>query len=230
VLKWIQEKDVCAETLTEFLVNSSDTFMKKQGIKPVLTQKTSVKKAFTLTELLVSMAVLGLIATLTLPHMFMSADRAKKRAVFKEAYQALAQATHAAMMEGVADSRGIIPYFNAQKVCLNNSLTEGCIKDPLVYLSQARQQGVLLHSGVSIVGFNHGNSGNPGIRSDDTVVIALEDFPKKEYFRINTSVMDKTNVGRVISASDGTVQTVIDVRPGEIKCLEQACFDMFKND
>ena len=29
VLKWIQEKDVCAETLTEFLVDSSDTFMKQ---------------------------------------------------------------------------------------------------------------------------------------------------------------------------------------------------------
>ena len=229
MLKWIQEKDVCAETLTEFLVDSSDAFMKKQGIKPVSTQKTSVKKAFTLTELLVSMAVLGLIATLTLPHMFMSADRAKKRAVFKEAYQALAQATHAAAMDGVTDSRGIVPYFNAQKVCLNNSVEEGCTTNT-IFPGQAQQQGVVLHSGVSIFGFNTGKDPGLSINSDDTVVIGLEDFPKKEYFRINTSVMDKTNVGRVVGAVDGTVKTVIDVRPGEIKCLEQACFDMFKND
>ena len=205
----------------------------------MLTQKTSVKKAFTLTELLVSMAVLGLIATLTLPHMFMSADRAKKRAAFKEAYQALAQATHAAMMEGVADSRGIIPYFNAQKVCLNNSLTEGCIKGapiyPLVYLSQARQQGVLLHSGVSIVGFNHGNSGVPRIRSDDTVVIALEDFPKKEYFRVETYVGD-LNKSKTLSYLSGdlssgkTSGTVVQLRPGDIVCADEACLDMFKND
>ena len=41
--------------------------------------------------------------------------------------------------------------------------------------------------------------------------------------------MDKTNV-RPVGVVDGTVKTVIDVRPGEIKCLEQACLDMFKND
>jgi prepilin-type N-terminal cleavage/methylation domain-containing protein len=235
VLKWIQEKDVFAETLTEFLVDSSDTFMKKQGIKPVSTQKASIKKAFTLTELLVSMAVLGLIATLTLPHMFMSADRAKKRAVFKEAYQALAQATHAAMMEGVADSRGIIPYFNAQKVCLNNSLTEGCIKDTTFAPGQALQQGVLLHSGVSIVGFNTGKDPGLSIQSNDTVVIGLENFAKKEYFRVETYVGD-LNQPKTLSYLSGDLSSgktsgkVVQLRPGDIVCADEACLDMFKKD
>ena len=227
VLTLIQEKDVCAETLTEFLVNSSDTFMKKQGIKPVLTQKTSVKKAFTLTELLVSMAVLGLIATLTLPHMFMSADRAKKRAAFKEAYQALAEATHAAMMDGAADSRGIVPYFNAQKVCLINSLTEGCTTR--TNWGHETQQGVLLPSGVSIFGFNKGAEPPFLPRKDDTVVIGLEDFAKKEYFGINTSLLDDAHY-RAVVISATTVEPIFRVRPGEIKCIDQACFDMFKND
>jgi prepilin-type N-terminal cleavage/methylation domain-containing protein len=192
----------------------------------VFHSKSDLKKAFTLTELLVSMAVLGLIATLTLPHMFISADRAKKRAVFKEAYQALQEAVHTAAMEGVADSRGIIPYLNAQKVCLTNSLTEGCTTSTM----QSGDAGVVLHNGVSIVGFNTGANASTPIRSDDTVAIGLEDFAKKEYFRINTSLMDQTNEDRYVGQNDGTVQTVIDVRPGEIKCLEQACFDMFKTD
>ncbi len=189
--------------------------------------KSDLKKAFTLTELLVSMAVLGLIATLTLPHMFMSADRAKKRAVFKEAYQALAQATHAAMMEGVTDSRGIIPYFNAQKVCLTNSLDEGCTSGYIQV--QHQDAGVVLHNGVSIVGFNTGAYSGQGIMPDDTVVIGLEDFSKKEFFRVNTSVNDQLISGRAVAQLDGTVAKTIDIRPGEIKCLEQACFDMFKN-
>ena len=199
------------------------------------TQKTSVKKAFTLTELLISLAVLGLIATLTLPHVFMSVDRAKKRAAFKEAYQALAQATHAAMMEGVADSRGIIPYFNAQKVCLNNSLTEGCSKDTTFRPSQAKQQGVLLHSGVSIVGFNHGESPGMQVRSDDTVVIGLEDFAKKEYFMVETYVGD-LNQSKTLDYLSGDLSSgktpgkVVQLRPGDIICADEACLDMFKND
>jgi prepilin-type N-terminal cleavage/methylation domain-containing protein len=194
----------------------------------VSTQKASVKKAFTLTELLVSMAVLGLIATLTLPHMFMSADRAKKRAAFKEAYQALAQATHAAMLEGAEDSRGIIPYFNAQKVCLINSRTEGCTTAE--YWGHETQQGVVLPSGVSIFGFNTTGAGSTFTpRKDDSVVIGLEDFAKKEYFRINTSLLDDAH-NREVDISDTTVQQFIIVRPGEIKCIDKECFDMFKND
>ncbi len=188
------------------------------------TQKTSVKKAFTLTELLVSMAVLGLIATLTLPHMFISADRAKKRAVFKEAYQALAQATHAAAMDGVTDSAGIIPYFNAQKVCLNNSVEEGCVKDPTSFPNQKSQQGVVLPSGVSIVGFI------PVEISPEqhNAVIGLEDFTEKEYFKVIFNVKD-VDVFVESSISGGIIQSNW-IRPGEIKCLEQSCFDMFKTD
>ncbi len=202
--------------------------------------KSDLKKAFTLTELLVSMAVLGLIATLTLPHMFMSADRAKKRAVFKEAYQALAQATHAAMMEGVTDSRGIVDYFNAQKVCKNNSLTEGCLQDATFAgttwaLGQELNQGVLLHSGVSIVGFNSGAVSGQPIRNDDTVVIGLEDFAKKEYFRVETYVGD-VNSSKVLSYLSGDLSSgktsgkVVKLRPGDIVCADEACLDMFKND
>ena len=204
----------------------------------MLKPKTSIIKAFTLTELLVSMAVLGLIATLTLPHMFMSADRAKKRAVFKEAYQALQEAVHAAAMDGVADTRGVVDYFNAKKVCKGNSRDLGCTTSthdsPAILNGTFRPQqwaghGVVLHNGVSIFGFNAIEPGTPGgISQEDRVVIGLEDFTTQEYFRILISVSDVN--GNTIGNWGGIHKVANAIRPGEITCVDQNCFDMFEQN
>ena len=45
--------------------------------------------AFTLTEILITLAVLGLVATLTLPHLFISANRTKKQSQLKVIVQVL---------------------------------------------------------------------------------------------------------------------------------------------
>ena len=194
----------------------------------MLTQKASVKKAFTLTELLVSMAVLGLIATLTLPHMFMSADRAKKRAVFKEAYQALAEAVQSAWLQGESNVE-IMKKLNPKEMCRTSAFTEGCTT---LYHFEAGQMGVKLATGVSIFGFAPDNFWTTS-GAHDGVMIALEDFPKKEYFylalNIGETSYDTTGWGPAIYPSGMTPVNTI-VRPGEIKCMEQACFDMFKND
>ncbi len=193
------------------------------------TQKASVKKAFTLTELLVSMAVIGLIATLTLPHMFMSVDRAKKRAVFKEAYKALAEAVHTTMLEG-GTSYDVIKKLNPKKICQTNSFKEGCTQYSLGV--DVAEPGVLLSTGVSITGLS---SITPIFNG---IMIGLEDFPKKEYFYIMSNYgeapFDATDF---LSGKDGytgyplklAVSPLI-VRSGEIKCVEQACLDMLKND
>ena len=194
------------------------------------TQKASVKKAFTLTELLVSMAILGLIATLTLPHMFMSVDRAKKRAVFKEAYQALAHATHAAMMDSETTSQ-MIRRLNPTKICQTNALSEGCTQYSLGV--EVNEPGVVLSTGVTIFGLASPADDSNGI------VIGLEDFPKKEYFFIivNQGETSHTHPNAALAGSDfwmGYPMVVppgdVTIRPGEIKCIEQKCLDMFKND
>jgi prepilin-type N-terminal cleavage/methylation domain-containing protein len=211
----------------------------------VSTQKASVKKAFTLTELLVSMAILGLIATLTLPHMFMSVDRAKKRAVFKEAYNALALATHKASLEGATTTMDIIPYLNVSKVCMDNATANGCTTHEL-----ETEAAVKLSTGATIFNIvnapNHterngiDGAGPPRIGSDiDGVVIGLEEFVNKEYFKIVISVAEEPFN---ISQGNGTyaemrnaLNTIrpgetVRLRPGEILCYDQACIDMFKND
>ena len=193
------------------------------------TQKASVKKAFTLTELLVSMAILGLIATLTLPHMFMSVDRAKKRAVFKEAYQAIAEAVHTTFLEGGNES-DVIKKLNPFKVCDTNAFEQGCTEN--TYSPHSSRVGIVLATGVSVSGFNFNYDQTGVIANRHGVYIGLEDFPKKEYFRVVINLME-TPYDTVNSAADwwAPYQVRVDavVRPGEIKCVEQACLDMFKD-
>ncbi len=62
----------------------------------------------------------------------------------------------------------------------------------------------------------------------DTVVIGLEDFTQKEYFRVILSVKDLG--GFKESLKSGDLMQSDWLRPGEIKCLDQECLDMFKND
>jgi prepilin-type N-terminal cleavage/methylation domain-containing protein len=228
VLKRIQEKNVCAETLRVFLIDSRNDFMKKQGIKPVLIQKASVKKAFTLTELLVSMAILGLISTLTLPNMFTSIDRAKKRAVFKEAFQALQAATYQIVLEGKTNY-DVNNTFNTKKICPNSSLAEGCTT---LDHHETKQAGVVLSTGVGLYGLYTGTD----IIPLDGIIIALEEFPKKEYFYVMVNLASNNQSTSWIAGrtdlylpSLGWTPVTPVIRPGELKCIEQKCLDMFNN-
>jgi len=196
----------------------------------VSTQKASVKKAFTLTELLVSMAVLGLIATLTLPHMFMSVDRAKKRTVFKEAFQALQQATQQAALEG-GTRKDVIKLLNVKQICPNDAFTEGCTT---LDHHETREPGIILSTGVGIYGLNP-DTVEVGV--GDGIIIALEEFPKKDYFYVFSNFSpDNLDLSWLPSRTDlfvpslGWTPVTPVLRPGELKCVEQSCLDMFKND
>jgi prepilin-type N-terminal cleavage/methylation domain-containing protein len=57
-------------------------------------------KGFTLSELLVSLSVLGLIAALTLPSIFNSLNLQKRRALFKDTMQVIAQAHYEGFING----------------------------------------------------------------------------------------------------------------------------------
>ena len=63
-------------------------------------QATSHKLGFTLSELLVSFAVLGLIAGLTVPSIVTSVDRSKNKALFKETFQLISEITYNGVING----------------------------------------------------------------------------------------------------------------------------------
>ena len=69
-----------------------------------LAQHKPQKLGFTLSELLVSLGVLGLIAGLTVPSIVASVDRSKNRAILKEDFQALSSIVQAGVLNGDFDS------------------------------------------------------------------------------------------------------------------------------
>ena len=192
----------------------------------MLLPMPSIKRGFTLAEVAVSLAVLGLIASLTLPSLFMSMDRAKKRAVFKETYQALAEAVHTATMEGETVFE-VINKFNVSKICATNALTEGCTQYSVGGYEQ-NEPGVVLATGATIFGLTSSVSSSNGI------MIGLEEFPRKEYFYIISNQGEARLIPTFLNGSSAftgyPLAPVPDltVRPGEIRCVEQACLDMLK--
>ncbi|MFN7309915.1 MAG: Tfp pilus assembly protein FimT/FimU [Vampirovibrionales bacterium] len=187
----------------------------------------SMERGFTLAEVVISLAVLGLIASLTLPSLFMSMDRAKKRAVFKETYQALATAVHTATMEGETVWT-VINKFNVSKICRTNALTEGCTQYSAGGV-EATEPGVVMATGATIFGLTSSNSTVNGI------TIGLENFPKKEYFFIISNQGEGSlspwflNGSAAFTGYALTPLPNLTVRPGEIRCVEQACLDMLSN-
>jgi prepilin-type N-terminal cleavage/methylation domain-containing protein len=185
------------------------------------------EKGFSLAEVVISLAVLGLIASLTLPSLFMSMDRAKKRAVFKETYQALATAVHTATMEGETIDT-VINKLNVSKICRTNALREGCTH----YSVGGREKdepGVVMATGATIFGLS---SPLPTING---IMIGLENFPKREYFFIMYNQGEQSfpvswyNGLDIFTGYPIVALPNLTVRPGEIKCVEQACLDMLSN-
>ncbi|XVJ50737.1 MAG: type II secretion system protein [Vampirovibrio sp.] len=211
---------------------------------------------FTLVELLVSLGILGLIATLTLPQLYISQDKMKKKAAFKEAFNALSVATQAASMDGVAVTLDIIPYLNATKVCMDSMIAEGCSPRTVHFTgdpdtSENTERGVVLSTGVrSIGGFSdfmhtHKNGYPDAIPARlgldiDGLYIGLEAFPKPEYFYVFISVAEQpfdfvnappNPLSNYDWAKDylqaNRPGTSYVLRPGEVKCFSSNCNDMF---
>ncbi|MCX5921224.1 MAG: prepilin-type N-terminal cleavage/methylation domain-containing protein, partial [Candidatus Melainabacteria bacterium] len=101
------------------------------------------KLGFTLSELLVSLGVLGLIAGLTVPSIVNSVDRSKNRSILKESVQIISAITQAGVLNGdfasitdwnlttSTNPKGIVGYItsklNYSKQCLTTDITsEGC--------------------------------------------------------------------------------------------------------
>jgi prepilin-type N-terminal cleavage/methylation domain-containing protein len=118
-----------------------------QAVKQSSSQAVKLKLGFTLSELLVSLAVLGLIAGLTVPSVVQSVERGKNRSVMKEDFQVLSAIIQAGVLTGDFDaltswdivnengSTSLAGYFNSKlnsvRQCLTGDFTsQGCLKNP----------------------------------------------------------------------------------------------------
>jgi prepilin-type N-terminal cleavage/methylation domain-containing protein len=111
------------------------------------------RKGFTLSELLVSLSVLGLIAALAIPSIITALEKNQKKARFKETYNSIANVIQAGVASGELTDTGNLAYFgrnlNAQKVCTNSGV-EGCWAGTDTPSNTSTAGGILLHSGVTI--------------------------------------------------------------------------------
>ena len=120
--------------------------MLKTSHKPQATSHKPFKLGFTLSELLVSLAVLGLIAGLTVPSIVASVDKSKNKAILKEDFQILSSIIQAGVLSGDFDSltswdivnqngpTSLTGYFNSKlnstRQCLTGDFTsQGCSKN-----------------------------------------------------------------------------------------------------
>ena len=137
---------------------------------------------FTLSELLIALAILGLIATFTIPKVIQSVDASHQRALIKDTYSALNQILYEGHLDGTirnqADFKAAaIQKLNAVQVCNTNVVTENCASasmwDPNG--DDLGQAGFVLPNGAVIYGID-----NSGFRADVIIVDVNGPAPPNE--------------------------------------------------
>ena len=115
--------------------------------------KTS-HSAFTLAELLIALAILGVIGAFTIPKVMVAQQSGQRNAILKETYSALTYMLSMSAPQGEITSATYIAYFqshfNAVKVC-NNASTDGCWPGAATAPDNtSTAHGFLLHNGAMI--------------------------------------------------------------------------------
>jgi prepilin-type N-terminal cleavage/methylation domain-containing protein len=125
-----------------------------------MTQALSKTLAFTLTELLIALVILGLVTTFTLPKVIANIDQTQNEAKLKEAIALIEQIGNEAYMEGQYNEIRwdyFIAKINPIKICGTNSTTQDCTAASLSgdgTTNERSQPGFVLANGTVIAGIN----------------------------------------------------------------------------
>ena len=120
------------------------------------------QKGFTLSELLIALAILGLIATFTIPKILQSTQTQSRDAVLKETVATLSDILYQGTLSGELTSANINEYFlsrlNAVEVCDTNANAQDCWDLSEMGTGNSalpNTPGVVLPNGAVIVGFEN---------------------------------------------------------------------------
>jgi prepilin-type N-terminal cleavage/methylation domain-containing protein len=121
--------------------------------------KTPSGSGFTLSELLIAIAILGVIATFTLVKVLQVTDTAQNKAKFKEAIATLNTPLFEGVQSGAITDANSGSYMMSKlagiKVCDTNSLVQGCAPSSQTgYSYELDEPGIVLHSSAMLYGFN----------------------------------------------------------------------------
>jgi prepilin-type N-terminal cleavage/methylation domain-containing protein len=125
---------------------------------------------FTLAELLIALAILGVIATFSIPKVLQSQNDTKRKAVFKETMATIVATLYAGSQNGMLqNSAAVTPFYmdniNAVKTCPNSALAEGCWTGP-PDIGEAGEPGLKLANGAEICSLNGDDNGDGNISAD----------------------------------------------------------------
>jgi prepilin-type N-terminal cleavage/methylation domain-containing protein len=121
------------------------------------------RPGFTLAEVLIAVALLGIIAMFVVPKLLSIQTMETRRVVFKESAAAISQVFYTALQNGELDENTSSTYFvshlNGLKKCIGNSSAEGCWdlarQGPIVGGPEHTEPGVVLANNAQIVGINN---------------------------------------------------------------------------
>ena len=86
-------------------------------------------KGFTLAELLIALAILGVIPAFTIPKLLMATQSSKYKSLFKDTISAYSQAIYSSIQDGTlfsgSTSSNLANKFNAVKIC-SAAVADGC--------------------------------------------------------------------------------------------------------
>jgi len=152
---------------------------------------TQTIRGFTLSELLVSLAVLGLISALTLPKIFTNVENLKKKAVFKETFMVLQKMYTTNYSNGGTYIRAAqLGTINATRICGGISADDMVCETRTIEGEETdlNNQGFILPSGAHVWAFDpdrfsmdtlaidwNGHAGNNTIGDDIMIVNACID-------------------------------------------------------
>jgi len=120
---------------------------------------------FTLSELLISLAILGVIAAFTIPKILSSQNDAQRKAVFKETYATITTIIYNGLQQGELPRTSPNMYdfvsqkINAVKLCDTHSFNQGCwpqSSDCTWAAAELAEPGMVLPSGAVIAGLRNG--------------------------------------------------------------------------
>jgi prepilin-type N-terminal cleavage/methylation domain-containing protein len=102
-----------------------------QKSSPVQSSPVLRYKGFTLSELLVTLGILGLVATYTIPKVLTAQADKANITILKETWSSLASVVYEGTITGEMSAQGVTPYLmkrlNAVKQCPNGVFADGCM-------------------------------------------------------------------------------------------------------
>lgn len=117
----------------------------------------NVLPGLSLTELLIGLALLGIIGSLMVPRLLNTFSEQQHKAKFQEFYSLSSQILSKGYLDGSIRSQNqfaaaLLDTLNVERICRNDALAEGCWTAEMYNTTDRNEGGFITHSGIYVTG------------------------------------------------------------------------------